>query len=444
MARAKELLDSSSGSHERRDAKGSHGAPRRRLAGCLVFLMLMAIVTAFAWKPVGVRWRQFRARELLGRRDEAAALQHLRAALRYDPDNEETLLLLARTHRRMGNLERVGRLLTRAEDLGGDRGRIERERRLVLAQCGELREVEGHLADMLIHAGEDGPDICEAFVQGYFANLRINEALQLLEVWQESYPHDPQPLFMRAYLFQGMNHPAEAIELYRKGLGMAPHKTTMRRRLAAVLLEAGRLDDAEAELLLCARRMPEDAETWYLLARCIHARGDVEEARRRLDKSLQLDPDHLDARRLKGQLDLERGKLDEALAELEQVVQRRPYDILAREALGRALRAMGRPEEAKAHFDFVTQAEESIARMNRLLRESLRKPHEAEVRYQIGTILFRYGPPDDAAKWMRAALQLDPEHVGAHRALAAYFRQRDEAAKAAFHLQQALLHEPPP
>lgn len=379
---------------------------------------MMAAAVVF-WSPLAVCWRQSRAKSLLHRRDNAEALDELRVALRHDLENEETLLLLARTHRRLGDLGKVSMFLERAETCGGSAERIARERRLVLAQTGRLREAEPYLADMLINAGADGPDICEAYVQGFFANLRSADALRLLDVWESSYPDDPQPILMRAYLYQSLDHPTEAVELYRKGLAMAPQRTTMRRRLGEALVETDQIDEAERELSLCAEQAPDDPEVRFALAKCSHARGDLEQATGRLDQTLKLAPGHLDARRLKGQLDLAQGKLDDALRELEVVVEQRPYDTLAREALGRTLRALDRSDEAKEHLDFVAQAEPSIARLNRLLRESLLKPKDAELRYEIGTILFKYGPPEDAVKWMHATLELNPEHAGARRALAA-------------------------
>jgi tetratricopeptide (TPR) repeat protein len=426
-----------------RSVDQNDGAGRRRAAirrwpaVLLVAVTVAGAVAVTFWEPMAVYWRQSRARTRLQHRRNAEALDELRVALRHDLQNVETLLLLARTHRRLGNLARVSVLLGRAEALGGSERRIQRERRLALAQAGRLRETEPHLADMLINAGDDGPDICEAYVQGFFANLRNADALRLLDVWERSYPSDPQPIFMRAYLWQSMGHPAQAIALYRKGLDTAPQQTTMRRRLGEALVETGQIDGAETELSLCVKQAPDDPEIRYVLAQCAYARGDLEQARQRLDQTLKLAPGHLDARRLKGQTALALGKPDEALGELEAVVEQRPYDTLAREALGRALLALGRSDEAKGHLDFVAQAEPSISRLNRLLRESIIKPNDAELRYEIGTILFQYGPPEDAAKWMRAALELNPEHAGAHRALAAHFGSREHMANAWFHRRLA-------
>ena len=373
----------------------------------------------------------------MDKRRETAALDSLRAALRRDLDNANTLLWLARTHRRLGDLPRTSLLLDRAETLGGDAQRIERERRLVLAQSGRLREVDPLLGEMLIDAGADGPDVCEAFVQGYLVNLRTDDALRLLDLWQESFPKDPQPYFLRGYLMQSLDQLTQAAQIYRQGLALAPERTTMRRQLAEILVESNQLDEAESELARCLEEAPEDPQVYFELARCAFQRGDLARVAQRLEETLQRAPDHYEARRLRGQVKLAEGQAAEALPDLESVVAQRPYDTLSREALGRTLSALGRADEAKVHLDFVIEAGAHIGRVDRLFRESLERPRDAALRYEIGSILFQYGSPDDAARWMRAALELQPDHAGAHRALATYSEARGDAAGASFHRQHA-------
>ena len=228
----------------------ARGASPRRGRLLLRLLLLTALTTALVWfwDPLIIQYRQARARMSLDKRREAETLDSLRAALRRDLDNPHTLLWLARTHRRLGDLPRTSLLLDRAETLGGDARRIELERRLVLAQSGRLGEVEPLLPDMLIDAGADGPDVCEAFVQGFFVNLRTAEALRLLDLWQESFPKDPQPYFMRAYLMRSLDKYTEAEQIYRQGLALAPDRTAMRRELADILVVTNQLDQAESEL----------------------------------------------------------------------------------------------------------------------------------------------------------------------------------------------------
>jgi Tfp pilus assembly protein PilF len=423
--------------------------PQRRTGrwmGMLRFALLAAIVILIAvfWDSMLVLYRQSRARMMLGERHDRAALQPLRSALRRDLTNPETLLLLARAHRRLGDLPKVKLLLDHAETCGGEESRIERERWLVLAQSGRTREVESHLPEMLMDPGEDGPDICQAFVQGYFSNLRSGDAVQLLDVWEESFPEDPQVYFMRAYLMQSVDDADMAEKLYRKGLKLAPGQVKMRKRLADVLRESGQWEKAEKELNQCLTHVPEDPDVWFALAQCSYERGETGVAMEQLGRTLEADPDHFEARRLKGQLLLAGEEYESARTELEAVVAARPYDLLAREALARALRSLGLLEAAQRHFDYVIAGQKAVERTNRLVRESMANPADAAIRFEIGSIMMQYGSPDDAARWMRAVLQLEPNHVGAHRALANYCEQQGDAAGATFHRRMASAGERQP
>ncbi|MCU0959962.1 MAG: tetratricopeptide repeat protein [Pirellulaceae bacterium] len=430
-----------------RAARSSPRDPRRhrdRLALRIAVLAVLVTALVWFWDPLLAQYRRARARTALDSRRDVVALQWLRDALYRDPDDSQTLVWLARTHRRLGNLERATWLLQQAESLGGDARRIELERRLILAQSGRLRDVEPLLADMLIDAGADGPDVCEAFVQGFFLNLRTAEAADLLDVWQETLPQDPQPHFLRAYLFKGVDRNAEAEQHYRLGLAMDPDQTTMRRRLAEILIDTNQLEQAESELARCQRESPDDPQIYYALARSAFQRGAHDAAVRQLEETLRRAPDHVEARRLRGQIRLADGQPADALPDLEAAAAQRPYDTLTREALGRTLLALNRPQEAQAHLDYVREATQQLDRVNRLLREAVERPDDAEVRFQIGSILFQYGAPDDAARWTRAALELQPDHAGAHRALAAYSESRGDAAAASYHRQRVPMSPPSP
>ena len=208
---------------------------------------------------------------------------------------------------------------------------------------------------------------------------------------------------------------------------MAPDQTPMRRSLAEALVRTNQLDEAEAELAICVQQAPNDAQIRYVSRQNAYDRGDFDQARERLARTLDLAPNHLDARCLLGQLDLADGKLDSALRELQAVVDRQPQDTFAREALGRTSAALGRTDEAKEHLDYVAKAEAKLRELDRLLRESIAQPKDAEIRFAIGSILLRYGAPDDGARWIRAALELNPDHVEAQRVLAGYLQQRRQA-----------------
>lgn len=384
---------------------------------------LAATLAAAAWlltPAMVVQWRLRMARRALASRDLAAALDWLRAALRSDPQRLETYYLLARTHRRRADVVRAAVYLKQYADQGGDPALAERETILSLAQSGRLREAEPHLAELLIEPQGDGPDICEAFVQGYFLNLRIDAALELLTAWQQDYPADPQPHFMQGFLYQALGLWPEAVKAYRQGLLRAPDRADMRARLGETLIKQGQWEEADQELGRAAAEAPDRPDILVALARCRFQQAASDQARQLVQRALQQLPDHFEARRLLAEIELAEGRFAEAAAVLDRLFRQRPYDPTIRHALGRALRALGRCAEAKPHFDYLAEAEPALHRLEQLIRRVLSEPHNPELRYQIGRTLMRYGSPEDGARWLRTVLEIDPAHQGARQLLAAY------------------------
>lgn len=384
---------------------------------------LAAVLAAAAWlvTPAAVvQWRLRMARRALASRDLLHALDGLRAALRSDPERLETYYLLARTHRRRADAVRAAVYLKQYADRGGDSALAERETILALAQSGRLREAEPHLPQLLIDPQGDGPDICEAFVQGYFLNLRIDAALELLNAWQQDYPADPQPHFMQGFLYQALELWPEAVEAYRQGLLRAPDRADMRARLGEALIKQGQWEEADQELERAAGEAPDRPDILVALARCRFQRAETAEARQLVQRALAQSPEHFEARRLLAEIQLAEGRFAEAAAVLDLLFRQRPYDPTIRHALGRALRALGRTAEAKPHFDYLAEAEPALHRLEQLIRQVLSDPKNAELRYQIGRTLMRYGSPEDGARWLRTVLEIDPAHQGARQLLAAY------------------------
>jgi tetratricopeptide (TPR) repeat protein len=408
---------------------------KRSCLGVVVAALVAGVV--LLWHPLQTEWRLRRARQLLRQHDNERALDELRAALRVNPDRAETLFLLARTHRRLGNLARVPALLRRAEHVGGDPERAQRETWLLLAQSGQMREAEPHLPELLADPRDDGPDICAAYVQGYFANLRVDEANQLLDAWQKDFPQDAQPHFMRAFLLQGLGKPEGAIAAYRKGLEIDPDEITMRCRMAQMLIQLRKLDEAAELLRRCVEEAPHEPEVLTTWGDCLFRQGDADQARRVLQQLLDHTPDHFEARRLLGEVELAHGRFQEAREHLQVAVEQRPYDTTTHNALGKALRGLGRAEEAQSHFDYVAEAERPLSLMERQLRQVVERPNDPDLRCRIGTTLLKYGSPDDGARWLSTVLELDPDHAEAHRGLAAYYDACGDWEKAAAHRLQA-------
>jgi len=401
------------------------------LAAAAAIIALAAVYVGAI--PLAVQFHTGRARQFLYQREDQRAVDQLRVALRLAPDQPETYFLLARAHRRLGNLDRVEPLLRHAEKLGGDPQRAQRETWLAWAQSGRLREAQPHLSELLMDTRDDGAEICAAYVQGYFTNLQPREAIQLLDAWQHDYPADPQSYFMRGYLNQGLALWPEAAECYRRGLELAPGQTRMRVHLAEVLGELNETDEAIQQFQRCAEETPGDAGLFAAWAKCLVRQGRTAEARPILERALKIASMHFEALRQLGELELAEGRYQAALPPLQAAASLRPFDTTTRNALGKTLQALGKADEARPHLEYAAAAEESMSRVDRELRQVVQRPKDPQLRYDIGLTLLRFGTPEDGVKWLQTVLELDPDHQAAHQALAAYFDSIGDAQQAALH-----------
>jgi tetratricopeptide (TPR) repeat protein len=389
----------------------------------LVILLCGVAFIAFLFRSsLLATWHVSRAKQFLGVREDDRALEELQAAARLDPDRSETYFLLARVYRRSGMLERVPALLRQAVDLGGDPELAQCAEWMLLAQMGRLRDAEPHLETLLSDPRVDGADICEAYVLGYFANLRVDDALRLLDLWQDQYPEDAQPFFMRAYVLDAVSQLPEAVAAYRQGLRISPNDATMNRRLAQVLIKMREFDEAESLLRHCAEESPEDRETITIWAECLFKRDKIEEARQVLAPLLANEISTFPVRLLAGQIDMAEGRFEDALPHLQAAVEQRPFDRNARYALATTLKGLGRSDEAQPHFDYVDAAKESWDRLEAQMHAATEQPENVELRFEIATTLQRFGSPDDSVRWLRNVLELQPDHP---QALALYRKIRE-------------------
>ncbi len=389
-----------------------------------------------AARPWLVRSHLASAEQATMRRDYSTALAELRAALRIAPKDPAVFLGFCRIYRRLGQLERSQFFLSQAEKWGAYPRRIQQESWLLAAQSGNLREAEPHLGQLLLEAPELAADICEAFVIGYFANLRSAEAQRLLDAWEKDFPQDFQPPFMRGYLLHAMALYPEAVAAYERALALAPENIAIRCRMAESLRELRRYEDAERVLREAPESAREHPELLSVLGDLLFVVGRIEEAEDVVARAAEKSPRSFTVRRLFGQILLAMGKHSEAKEQLEIALQIRPNDPLARNALAQVLVALGEKEAAKLHFDYVAEAAPALRRFDQLMRVAIEEPDNVACRFEAGSILMKYGDPADALRWLQSVLQLDPKHAGSHRLLADYYLARGNWRLAQMHLAQ--------
>lgn len=96
-------------------------------------------------------------------------------------------------------------------------------------------------------------------------------------------------------------------ELLARKCVLLPEDSTLRFEHAAALMRIGRWIEAIAPLMTVVERQPERVDAWHNLALCNQALGQISEARRCWDRVVALAPNDLDARRRRGETELDLG-----------------------------------------------------------------------------------------------------------------------------------------
>ena len=404
------------------------------LAG-ISLTMLLAVV--FVWRSGDVARQIAKSTDALAARDFAEARDLLQSLAKAAPEEAAVHFLLSRAERHLDNFSAARNHLARARKLGFPSQRIEREEMLISAQAGHLERVETHLSRLLDEPGDDLPDICEAFVTGYFRHLKFDSAERLLELWQKTHPADTQPFLLRASMWEHLKKWDKAEQAAREILKRAPDHKVARFGLAGALFRQNRYQAAAAEYRWCFENNAKHLEALSGWADCLFNLGENERAHTMFQQVLERDPEHFGAQLGAGRLALSDNKPQNALQWLKPAAQQRPFDLGTRYQLAMALKAVGQGENAQEHFDYVEIAQAKLDRYALLYDQVSQEPENLAVRYELGVIVLNYFDPAKGIFWLESVLKRDPHHAPTHHALADFFEKQGQSDRAAYHRQLA-------
>lgn len=338
----------------------------------------------------------------------------------------ESSFLRARLCRKRGDWTGVRDSLLLARDLHFPVNQLEREQWLTLAQSGQLRAAEPFLAGLLTDPREDGAEICEAYVNGFFLNYRMPEALQLLDAWIADYPRDPEPLLIRSKIRVEQQFLKEAEADLRTAWSLDRTSSTAGLDLADVLVLERRIDDALKiyQQVSAWPTHPKRAELG--VAKALRLLNQPEAARSVSQELVQRDPNDREALLELALADLELNRHEAAASSLKRALTLNPRSLVVRQALARALRATGDHEAARNHAEYVAEAQTALQRADKLTAQVSQHPEDVQARYEIGMIYLQYAVPERGIQWLKSALNYDPNHQAATRALKEYAQPSEQ------------------
>ncbi|MFG0334110.1 MAG: tetratricopeptide repeat protein [Maioricimonas sp. JB049] len=408
---------------------------RRRLIVLLGLCLTGVFVTV--WTGALARFPQQLATSALAaqRVDEAEA--HLEWARWLAADNKETEFLLARVRRKQGRTEAMLTQLKKASRLGVNPERIRREQLLAMAQAGQLKGRYDQLDALLLDPRDDGREILDAYVNGLLRNANYQAAGYLIDSWSREFPDDAQPHYISGRIQRHLRNFESAEEKFRTALRKQPDHFAAAYQLADLLLQQKRPAEA-IPLATTSLAMKYNAAPTLVLARCLRAQGDVDQARTLLEELADRPAEEI-ARSYHrvgqplvgapvaaelGTLELDSGRYDEALRWLTEAVDADPDNLDTRYSWAIALRQSGQVERSVEELKRVVDAREALTEVDRLA-DGLDpfKPH-IEDRFRIGQLYMQHGSKRTAEFWLKSVLHFDPDHADAHRLLAEYYELR--------------------
>lgn len=411
-------------------------AKPRRQSKIIVMALLCIVLAGIGWRWGWPHFALRQATQALTAQRSIAAARWLPFAVNADPATVH--FLSARTARKLGDYEQAARELQAALRDGFDRRRVELEILLAEAQRGRLAPLEAQLSSLLSQQRE--PDeVCEAFVEGCLLKYRLDNALQILKLWQADYPDDPRPHLLRGRILEhDRNLPGARLE-FSQALEKNPRYAAAAYNLARVELTEQQPRQALELYRRCARDLGNPQPGLVGEAHCSRLLREYDRAERLLQQAQAVSPAYLDAAyRLVGEpsesaaarlpvelgrLALDRNDYPRAVEFLMQAFQANPRDWKVRYDLAIALRQTGRVSEAETHLRIVEETKQALDRCDRLITQLQQDPTNAEARFEIGQVFLKYVSENQGLVWLNSVLDYDPDHRGAHEELERYFRE---------------------
>lgn len=418
-------------------------AARRRPRVTLAFTGLALVATALG--GIGYLRHQWQAAlTALAADRPAEARDRLAVCLSVWPRDPEVHRLAARAARLSGDPQAAEDHLNECLRLnGGATEAVQLEFLLLRVQTGNVDEVFPTLIDCVEKGHPESPIILETLAQAHMHRHRYKPMLACLNRWVEICPDTAKAYQWRGWVLERLNHAKEATTDYSRALELAPDLVPVRLRLAEMYMEDSNPPAASPHLEMLSRRFPDRPEILARLGQCRLLQGQPEEARRLLEAAVAKLPDDPPLLVSLAKLDLQEGRPAKAEQWLRRALKVDPTDTESQYTLVASLRAQGRAEEAAAALE---QSEKTAARMKRfyhfLQEEAERPSNDPDALCEVGEVFLSVGKGPLGVYWLNKALDRDPGHQPALKALAEYYDKKGDRDRAASYRRQLAQPDP--
>jgi len=190
----------------------------------------------------------------------------------------------------------------------------------------------------------------------------------------------------------------EAMACYKQAISLAPDALSPRIGYCTALLETGCYEDAYLALKKVVTHQSRDPGLVMAFFTACHRSNRIEEGRQCLERVLEQDPGHIQARFELGMLEIETGHLDRGKAELRRVLEIKPDHVASCSALSKI-----------RQYDDAGDAD--IGKVSRLYEQSAPDSRERMILgFALGKMMDDLGDCDRAFEYFREANDIRHRH----------------------------------
>lgn len=220
-------------------------------------------------------------------------------------------------------------------------------------------------------------------------------ATAILENFLLEHPGHAQALFTLAYAYARAGRTAEAIDMYRQTLEVAPDSVPARLNLGSLLFNADRPKEAAEQFEQALKSDPANYDAHLLLAATRQKLGEAEPALRHFLRAAELDPAQEEPRRAALVLLLEQKEWERAARLLDELTALAPDDPELQLNRAEILLQEGKKEEAFAALEkYLEWAAHNASAQPSVL---------GEIHMRTGWLARELGRPEEALKHFQAA-----------------------------------------
>lgn len=384
------------------------------------------------------------------------ALSTLKTAVEANPRSIDAQLVLAHTYTQRGAVKEAITAYNDALKIDGSHV----EARLGLARLQINNGQAAEAVPLALKIVADNPQNLEArllLLHGFIAVGDVPQATHQLNVLMKAAPASADVQTAAGMLATIKNDTAGARQAYSRALESDPRSYQALAGLLTAEMQGKQFGNAKSLIERQLTERPDDANVLMMAAQTYNAIGDAFEMEKALKRTVEVDPQSLQAYAMLGKMYYQQGRLDLARSELETYVNRAPNSVPANTMLGTILQLQGKDDDAKTRYNKALQVDPRAAvaannlawidaNRNGNLDLALqlaqtaksRLPNRHEIDDTLGWIYYKKGLSSMAIESLTSSVQKQPENPSYNYHLALAHHQNGNTDEARKYLQKAL------